>query len=127
MPSRRATARETLLLPEPEGPSMAIVRGAVMAGQPSGGSAVQPPAPRLEGHAEPGCRGGHDVDLGEPERLAQPVVEVELLDVGADRADVGEQPAQLARLVGDEHPDRRVGGGSGTVLAGDAGLPGVAG
>ena len=32
-PSSRATARETLLLPEPEGPSMATTIGAVMAGE----------------------------------------------------------------------------------------------
>ena len=64
-----------------------------MAGQPSGGLSRAAASPaRLEGQAEPGCRGRDDVDLGEPERLAQPVVEVELLDVGADRADVGEQP-----------------------------------
>jgi hypothetical protein len=67
-----------------------------------------------------------DVDLGDPEGLAESVVEVELLDVGTDLADVGEQPTELARLVGDEHAHRRVRRGGGTVLAGDARVARVA-
>ena len=60
---------------------------------------MQPPAAVLEGERQAGRRDRHDVDLGEAEGLAEAVVEVELLDVRADRADVGEEPAELPRLI----------------------------
>ena len=54
-----------------------------------------------------GCVLHHQLD--QPDRAARVVVDVQVLDVDPDLADVGEQPGQLAGVVGhrDEHRRRR--------------------
>ena len=84
-----ATARATVDLPEPDGPSMATT----MSPQASAGvlievtyraaSVMDAPAPVLERGQQPLDGAGQHGHLGQPERLAQAVVEVELLEVDA--------------------------------------------
>src|SRR3954447_4706251 len=111
MPSAEAAARETLDLPEPEGPSTATTRCLLSkAGKANGGraSAVKSPATGGELVAEPlGHRGEHG-HLGEPEWLPQAVLEVQVLEVDAGIADVVQEPRKLAGLVGHEHHDDAV-------------------
>ena len=54
------------------------------------------------------------------------VLELQVLEVDARLADVVEQPAQRARLVGHQHRHHRVRRRRGAVLAGDPGVAGVA-
>src|SRR5699024_9732271 len=77
------------------------------------GSAVQPPAACDQLLAEPLGDGREYGDLGEAERLAQPVLEMQVLEVHPGVADVVQQPRELARLVGDEDDDDGVRGGCG--------------
>src|SRR5580765_2217265 len=122
IPSARATARETLDLPDPLGPSMAMITR----GKTNGPPGLPPPTTRLGGGGQLADGTGNDHDLREAERLPHAVLEVQVLQVDAGRTHVVQQPGELTRAVRDEDDDRLVCRVRSTVLAGDPGLSGVA-
>ena len=67
-----------------------------------------------------------DDELGEPDRAARVVVDVDVLDVDADLAGVAEEARQLARVVGHRDEDRAGRARRAAVLAGDRRGAGVA-
>ena len=108
--------------PSPEGPSMAttsrcVLRRGALTRRAAYRCVTQP----RDSRASTRCSAPLLLDdqLDEADGAAGVVVDADVLDVDADLAGVGEQPGQLARVVGHGDEDRRRRPHRAAVLAGD--------